>query len=445
VTSKPRSTLDAAALCKMADRGQITGGLLDGPLAYDNAVSEEAAKTKEIISAVAGRADVIVVPDLEAGNMLAKQLALLDGAVLAALEALASLAPLHQPHNLAAIRILAKLHPGLPQVASFDTAFHHTMPALAQRFAIPRALHDEGIRRYGFHGLSYEYIARRLPELDPPLAEGRVILAHLGGGSSLCAMRTGCSVETTMSFTALDGLAMETRCGAFDPGAVLHLLRHGRMSVDEVEDLLYRRSDLLGVSGGIAGEMRSLLDSPDPRAAEAIDVYVYRIARELGALAAVLGGVDCLVFTAGIGEHSAEIRRGICATPAAALLGLSLEAGANQLAAEEASRRGPRSGWADGRGEDDRDPHAAGALGRGWSWIRIRRTSTLTPCSGPAVVGERFVGNDQVEGPTRTIPAFVRPNGSWSRTAGRFSSRHMIPIPPKSSSAVFFWSSERAA
>ncbi|HUZ63551.1 MAG TPA: acetate/propionate family kinase, partial [Acetobacteraceae bacterium] len=232
--------------------------------------------------------------------------------VLDALDALTPLAPLHQPHNLAPIRALAASRPELPQVACFDTAFHHGMPELATRFALPRDLTAAGIRRYGFHGLSYEFIARRLRDLAPELAAGRVIAAHLGNGASLCAMAAGRSVDTTMGFTALDGLMMGTRSGSLDPGAVLHLITQCGMTAAAVEDLLYHRSGLLGVSG-ISNDMRALLASADPHAAEAIALFVFRIARETGALAAALGGLDGFVFTAGIGEHAAPVREAVCA------------------------------------------------------------------------------------------------------------------------------------
>ena len=236
---------------------------------------------------------------------------LIDEAVLAKLEALCPLAPLHQPHNLAAVRAVARLRPGLPQVACFDTAFHHDMPALATRFALPRAFHDQGIRRYGFHGLSYEYIAGRLNQIDPRLAAGRVIAAHLGNGASLCAMRNGKSLDTTMGFTALDGLMMGTRCGSLDPGVVLHLQTQLGMSAADVEQLLYTKSGLLGVSG-ISSDMRALSESGAPEAEEAIELFASRVARETGALAVSLGGLDGLVFTAGIGENHADIRSRVC-------------------------------------------------------------------------------------------------------------------------------------
>lgn len=234
-----------------------------------------------------------------------------DSALLDALEALSPLAPLHQPHNLSAIRSIVRFCPDLPQVACFDTAFHHSRPEVATRFALPRALHDLGIRRYGFHGLSYEYVVHRLAHVDPALAAGKVIVAHLGNGASLCAMASGRSVDTSMGFTALDGLVMGTRCGAIDPGVVLHLQTALGMSVSDVEDLLYRRSGLLGMSG-LSGDMRTLSASSAPEAREAIEAFAWRAAREAGGLVSSLGGLDGLVFTAGIGENDAATRARIC-------------------------------------------------------------------------------------------------------------------------------------
>lgn len=231
--------------------------------------------------------------------------------VLAALDALTPLAPLHQPHSLAPVRTIMKLRPGLPQVACFDTAFHHTMPAVATRFALPRSYEEDGVRRYGFHGLSYEYIARQLRRMAPRLAGGRVIAAHLGSGASLCAMANGRSVDTTMGFTALDGLMMGTRCGTIDPGVLLYMIEQMHLSASEVEQVLYKQSGLLGVSGQ-SNDMRLLLASGDPHAAEAVELFVFRIARETAALAASMGGLDGFVFTAGIGEHSPEIRKAVC-------------------------------------------------------------------------------------------------------------------------------------
>ena len=250
----------------------------------------------------------------------------IDEQVLEAIEVYVPLAPLHQPHNLAAIREIAERRPELAQVACFDTAFHRGHASVVERFGLPDELHQAGVRRYGFHGLSYEYIAERLRVLDPEVARGRVVVAHLGNGASMCAMRDGRSVDSTMGLSALDGLPMGTRCGSLDPGVVFYLLRGG-MGVDEVEALLYRESGLKGVSG-VSSDMRDLLASSEPRANEAVEYFVFRIARELGALAAVLGGLDALVFTAGIGERSPEIRARVCER--ARWLGVTLDEVANQ-------------------------------------------------------------------------------------------------------------------
>ncbi|MFC5582749.1 acetate/propionate family kinase [Rhodanobacter terrae] len=250
----------------------------------------------------------------------------LTPAVIADLAKLIPLAPLHQPHDLAAVEAVARLRPRLPQVACFDTAFHHGMAPTVSRLALPREFAAEGMRRYGFHGLSYEYLAGQLREQAPALAAGRVIAAHLGNGASLCAMHDGHSIDTTMGFTALDGLVMGTRCGNLDPGAVLYLLQEHGLSVSAVEHMLYNESGLLGVSG-ISNDMRTLLDSSDPHAYEAIDLFVFRIAREIGALTSSLGGLDGLVFSAGIGEHSAPIRAAVCAR--LAWLGVECDGDAN--------------------------------------------------------------------------------------------------------------------
>jgi acetate kinase len=231
--------------------------------------------------------------------------------ILSALESLVPLAPLHQPHNLAEIRAVASLLPGVPQVACFDTAFHATMPKHERMLGLPRAYFDKGVMRYGFHGLSYESIAGRLPGIDPLAAAGRTVVCHLGSGASLCALLAGKSIATTMSFTPLDGLLMGTRAGAIDPGVVLYLLRKERLTPDQVERLLDRESGLLGVSG-ISSDVRDLLNSPAPEAAEAVDLFCYRVAREIGAMVATLEGLDAIVFTGGIGENSPEIRGKVC-------------------------------------------------------------------------------------------------------------------------------------
>ena len=264
--------------------------------------------------------------------------------MITTLESLCPLAPLHEPHHLAAIRAIAAVAPELPQVACFDTAFHHGQTWVAKSFALPRELAEAGVMRYGFHGLSYEYIASALKQRAPELAAGRVVVAHLGAGASMCALLEGKSVDTTMGFTALDGLPMATRCGALDPGVLLYLLQERRMSADELVQLLYYRSGLLGVSG-LSSDMRELQHSSDPRARQAVDLFVFRIARELGALTASLGGLDGLVFTAGIGEHSAEVRRRVC--EASRWLGIALDRDANERGAERISATESRvSVWA---------------------------------------------------------------------------------------------------
>jgi acetate kinase len=244
------------------------------------------------------------------GGELYSQPVRLNEAAVTALEQFIVLAPLHQPHNLNGIKALAERLPGVPQIACFDTAFHRTQPALAQLFAIPRALTAEGVRRYGFHGLSYEYIARVLPE-HTARAEGRVLVAHLGNGASMCAMVGRKSQTSSMGFTAIDGLMMGTRTGALDPGVILYLLQSKGMDAKALEKLLYKESGLLGVSG-ISQDMRTLLASDRPEANEAVDLFCYRIVREIGALAACIGGIDALVFTGGIGEHADEVRRRVC-------------------------------------------------------------------------------------------------------------------------------------
>jgi acetate kinase len=246
--------------------------------------------------------------------------------VVLKLEKFVPLAPLHQPHNLGPIRYVLEQMPALPQVACFDTAFHRVQPELAQAFALPATITDRGVRRYGFHGLSYEYIASALPGVDPKAAAGRVVVAHLGNGASMCAMDAGKSVASTMGFTAVDGLPMGTRCGSIDPGVMLYLMDELKMDARAIEKLIYQQSGLLGVSG-ISSDMRALLASDAPRARLAVDLFVYRIGRELGSLAAALGGLDALVFTGGIGEHAVPIRERVL--QGAGWLGLLLDAPAN--------------------------------------------------------------------------------------------------------------------
>jgi acetate kinase len=261
------------------------------------------------------------------------------GEVVEKLDKLSPLAPLHQPHNLKPIRVVAERLPGLPQVACFDTAFHRGQSELAQAYALPREITERGVRRYGFHGLSYEYIASALPHLDDKAAAGRVVVAHLGNGASMCAMYAGRSVASTMGFTAVDGLPMGTRTGALDPGVVLYLMDELKMDTRTIEKLIYQQSGLLGVSG-ISSDMRTLLESSDPRAKFAVDLFVYRIRRELGSLAAALEGIDALVFTGGIGERSAVIRSAVCRD--AAWTGLLIDADTNKAG-------GPRISAADSR------------------------------------------------------------------------------------------------
>lgn len=246
-------------------------------------------------------------------------------ALLQSLMALITLDPIHMPHNLAPIRAIAQVKPKLLQIACFDTAFHQTIPPIAQRFALPRAISDAGVRRYGFHGLSYEFIADRLREVTPALARGKVVVAHLGAGASLCALLNGASVATTFGFSVLDGLVMATRCGSLDPGVILYLGRQG-YSFADIEEMLYNRSGLLGVSG-ISEDIRVLLASTDVHAREAIELFTYRLAIEIAGMAAVLGGLDGIVFTAGIGAHSPEIRAAVCER--LAWLGVRLDPAAN--------------------------------------------------------------------------------------------------------------------
>jgi acetate kinase len=277
------------------------------------------------------------------GGMAFAQPTLVTPAVIEQLATLVPLAPLHQPHNLAPIRALAQLRPDIPQVACFDTAFHRGQPEVAQAFALPQAISARGVRRYGFHGLSYEYIAATLPEFAPAAAAGRTVVAHLGNGASMCALQGGRSVASTMGFTAVDGLPMGTRCGSLDPGAVLYFMDELKMDTRATEDLIYKRSGLLGVSG-ISSDMRVLLDSEDAHARFAVDLFCYRIGRELGSLAAALQGLDALVFTAGIGEHAPLVRDRVCRL--AAWLGVELDPAANQAGGPRISTDSSRvSAW----------------------------------------------------------------------------------------------------
>jgi acetate kinase len=306
--------------------------------------------------------------------------------VMAGLRALVPLAPLHQPCNLDAIDAVAGSLPGVPQVACFDTSFHRGQPAVAGLLPLPADIRARGVQRYGFHGLSYEYIASVLPAVAPAIASGRVIVAHLGSGASLCALRAGQSIDSTMGFTALDGLCMGTRPGAIDPGAVLYLFQQLGMTASQVEALLYRQSGLLGISG-TSNDMRDLLASPEAAAALAVDYFVYRAAKEIGALAAALGGLDALVFTAGIGENSPEIRARIGA--ASAWLGMAIDPGANGLGGPCISRDGSRvSAWVIPTNEE---------------LMIARHTVRLLGLAGAVL--------DQSPGPTHRSPATLRPAG----------------------------------
>jgi acetate kinase len=301
--------------------------LADGPVATDG-YADAIAAIRDWFAAHGGNEagfDGVGHRVVHGGSTYSKPV-LIDSHVMAVLESLIPLAPLHQPHHIAAIRAISVIYPKVPQVACFDTAFHRNQPPLAQEFAIPRELTAKGIRRYGFHGLSYEYIVSALPKFMPDCANGKLVVAHLGNGASMCAIDRGQSVASTMGFTAVDGLPMGTRTGALDPGVILYLLQHERMDAKAIEDLIYDRSGLLGVSG-ISNDMRTLLASHAPSAKEAVDLFIYRIGRELGSLAAALGGLDAFVFTAGIGEHAAAVRAGACR--AAHWLGIILDEEAN--------------------------------------------------------------------------------------------------------------------
>jgi acetate kinase len=307
--------------------------------------------------------------------------------LLAELQTLIPLAPLHQPHNLSAIRTAMELNPALPQVACFDTAFHRSVPEVAQAFALPRELHDEGVRRYGFHGLSYEYIASVLPDRAPEIADGRVVVAHLGNGASLCALKAGISVASTMGFSVLDGLPMSTRCGDLDPGAVLHLLKHKGMSVEALEDLLYRRSGMLGLSG-VSSDFRDLVASRDPRARFAVEVFCYQAARHIGSLAAALNGVDGIVFTAGVGENAASVRASI--SQRCRWLGLELDESANRRQRPLISKAGSRV--------------AAYVIATDENLIIARHTRALSIVNDTTfVVSERRPGQARVQAPGKMI------------------------------------------
>jgi len=353
-------TLDAGALA-LTHRGQIeglytaprfsardAGGRLEADKTWDPgaALGHDGALAhllEFLRDRLAGRRLVGIGHRVVHGGARFARPVRVDAAVLDALEHQVPLAPLHQPHNLAPIRQLLASVPQIPQVACFDTAFHHANPQLAQMFALPWELYEQGVRRYGFHGLSYEYVASVLPQVDPRAAQGRCVVLHLGNGSSMCALRAGRSVATTMGFTAVDGLPMGTRCGAVDPGVLLYLMdRHG-MDARRLEQLIYHESGMLGISG-VSSDMRTLLASSAPRARLAIELYCYRIGRELGSLAAALGGLDAVVFTAGIGENAAPVRERVGRD--AAWLGLELDARSNDAGGPRLSTAASRvSAW----------------------------------------------------------------------------------------------------
>jgi len=284
--------------------------------------------------------DLVVVGHrvVHGGDIFAGPVAI-DDTSLAAIAGLTELAPLHQPQSLRLIRAIRHLRPDLQQTASFDTAFHRSQSDTVRRFALTRALHAQGIKRYGFHGLSYTFIAKALRQAAPDIAAGRVVVAHLGSGASLCALLDGRSQDSSMGFSTLDGIPMSTRCGALDPGVLLHLLEHHRMTLEGLEDLLYHGSGLLGLSG-ISGDTRVLLASEAPEAREAIEVFTLRVAREIVALANTIGGLDAIVFTAGIGEHQPEIREAVCAR--LGWLGVALDAAANAASVRRIEQPGSR-------------------------------------------------------------------------------------------------------
>ena len=309
----PRLTVRDAAGTTIAERCWPEAGL-----DHRGAVQEIVRICRELLD---GRRVVAIGHRVVHGGTRYAAPVRIDADILTDLETLIPLAPLHQPHNLAPIRAAAEQVPTLPQVACFDTAFHRGQSEVVQAFGLPRAYLDEGVRRYGFHGLSYEFVTAELRRVAPDLAPSRLVIAHLGNGASLCAVHNGRSVASTMGFTAVDGLMMGTRCGAIDPGVILYLMdRHG-MDARDIEDLIYRKSGLLGISG-LSSDMRTLRDSQAPEAAEAIALFVHRIVREIGSLAAALGGLDGLVFTGGIGENDAATRAEVAA--GCAWLGLTL-------------------------------------------------------------------------------------------------------------------------
>ena len=318
IGTKPRLRAEAADKKKLIDQTYAPEQLKDVPTALQTA-GAWLRETQKLEPIAIGHRVVHGGPEYD-------QPILIDEDVVARLERYAPLAPLHQPNNLAPIRALLDRMPGIPQVACFDTAFHRTHGALADHYAIPERFYAEGVRRYGFHGLSYEYVASRLPEVAPAIASGRVIVAHLGSGASMCALAGGRSVESTMGFTALDGVPMGTRPGQLDPGVVLYLIDQKKMTAAEVQKLLYNECGLKGLSG-ISNDVRELEVSSDPKASFALEYFVYRVGLWAGTLAAALGGLDGFIFTAGIGENSPSMRARIATR--LAWLGCELDSGAN--------------------------------------------------------------------------------------------------------------------
>jgi acetate kinase len=329
IATRPRLRASGAGGEKLADRAYPIENVQDVPAAL-RVAADWLRDELRITPLAVGHRVVHGGPDYD-------RPVLVDHSVVGRLERYSTLAPLHQPHNLAPIRALLERFPSLPQVACFDTAFHRGHDALADCYAIPRRLHEEGVRRYGFHGLSYEYIATALPKVAPEIASGRVIVAHLGSGASMCALSGGRSVESTMGFTALDGLPMGTRPGQIDPGVILYLIAVKGMSADDAQNFLYRDCGLKGLSG-VSNDMRELLSSEDPNAAFAVDYFAYRAALSAGMLAAALQGVDAFVFTAGIGENSEAIRARIAER--LGWLGVALDSAANARHAPVISRPG---------------------------------------------------------------------------------------------------------
>lgn len=299
---------DATITLKTGDGARLPVGV--GPIEnHDQAIAQVLESLRKAFPDVRARA--IGHRVVHGGAEFAKPV-IIDAGVIARLEALSPFAPLHQPHNIAGIRAAMAAFPDAPQIACFDTAFHRTHPWVNDTFALPRSYYERGVRRYGFHGLSYEFIASELQRIAPSVAAGRVVVAHLGNGASMCAVQSGRSVASTMGFSALDGLPMGTRCGQLDPGVVLYLMDQEKLSPDEIARLLYNDSGLLGLSGGLSNDMRTLEASDEPEARQAIEYFVFRIQRELGAMAAAMGGIDALVFCGGIGENSRLIRARVC-------------------------------------------------------------------------------------------------------------------------------------